>query len=230
MKSDARYPSHIAIIMDGNGRWAKNRHMPRSLGHREGVKTIDRIADAVFSRGIGYLTLFAFSTENWGRPESEVSGLLGLFKKYLKKNIPILTRKNISLNVLGDVSVLDDETVALVSDAYEKTHGLGGGVLNICFNYGGRAEIVRAVNSLSGKTEITEQDISEVLYTGGMPDPDIIVRTGGEHRISNFLLYQSAYSEIYFVDTLWPDFSEAELDKIIADYSATDRRFGKISE
>ncbi len=230
MKSDARYPSHIAIIMDGNGRWAKNRHMPRSLGHREGVKTIDRIADAVFSRGIGYLTLFAFSTENWGRPESEVSGLLGLFKKYLKKNIPILTRKNISLNVLGDVSVLDEETVALVSDAYEKTHGLGGGVLNICFNYGGRAEIVRAVNSLSGKTEITEQDISEVLYTGGMPDPDIIVRTGGEHRISNFLLYQSAYSEIYFVDTLWPDFSEAELDKIIADYSATDRRFGKISE
>lgn len=216
--------------MDGNGRWAKNRHMPRSLGHREGVKTIDRIADAVFSRGIGYLTLFAFSTENWGRPESEVSGLLGLFKKYLKKNIPILTRKNISLNILGDVSVLDEETVALVSDAYEKTHGLGGGVLNICFNYGGRAEIVRAVNSLSCKTEITERDISEALYTGGMPDPDIIVRTGGEHRISNFLLYQSAYSEIYFVDTLWPDFSEAELDKIIADYSATDRRFGKISE
>ncbi len=230
MKSEARYPSHIAVIMDGNGRWAKKRHMPRSVGHMEGVKTIDRIADAVFSRGIGYLTLFAFSTENWGRPASEVSGLLGLFKKYLKKNIPVLIGKNICLNILGDVSAFDEETLELVNEAYEKTHGLGGGVLNICFNYGGRAELVRAVNSLSGKTGITERDLSDALYTRGMPDPDIVIRTGGEHRISNFLLYQSAYSEIYFVDTLWPDFSGDELDKIIADYSATDRRFGKISE
>lgn len=229
MKSDKALPRHIAIIMDGNGRWAKRRMMPRGFGHQEGVKVIDRIADAVFSRGIGCLTLFAFSTENWKRPEEEVDGLLDLFKKYLRKKMPLLAEKGIRLNVLGDTSVLDAETLALISDAYEKTHGLRAGTLNICFNYGGRAEIVRAAAKLAGEgREITEQSFSDALYTAGMPDPDILIRTGGEHRISNFLLYQTAYSEIYFTGTLWPDFTEKELDEILADFAATDRRYGKV--
>ena len=228
MKSENRIPRHVAIIMDGNGRWAKKRLMPRSLGHREGVKTIDRVADEVFSRGIEYLTLYAFSTENWNRPEDEVSGLLGLFKKYLKKNIPLLVEKKVRLNILGDTSVLDDETLKLINEAYEKTSELKKGTLNICFNYGGRSELVRAVQSLKNKDDITERDITDALYTSGMPDPDIMIRTGGEHRISNFLLYQLAYTEIYFIDTLWPDFTAEDLDKVLADYGNTDRRYGRV--
>lgn len=217
--------------MDGNGRWAKNRLLPRSLGHREGVKAIDRIADAVFARGVKYLTLFAFSTENWQRPEDEVAGLLELFKKYIRKNVPKMEKRGIRLRILGDTSVFDEEIRTLIADAYARTGELNTGTLNICFNYGGRADVIDAVNSFVARGEkATLATFGNALSTGGMPDPDIVVRTGGEHRVSNFLLYQMAYAEIYFTDTLWPDFSEAELDKILADFARTDRRYGRIDK
>ncbi len=229
MRSDL--PRHIAIIMDGNGRWAKKRLLPRKLGHREGVKTIDRIADAVFARGVEVLTLFAFSTENWNRPREEVDGLLGLFKKYIRKKTPEMVRKNIRLLILGDSTVFDDEIRSLIAEAYEKTGNNTAGTLCICFNYGGRADIVAAANKLIGKGEpVTERSFSDALSTGGLPDPDIVLRTGGEHRISNFLLYQMAYSEIYFSPTLWPDFTEDELDALLADYARTDRRYGSVEK
>lgn len=229
VKSDNKMPEHIAIIMDGNGRWATKRLLPRKFGHAEGVKTIDRVADAIFSRGIKYLTLFAFSTENWKRPEDEVNGLMKLFKKYIKKNLPVMIKKNIRLKVIGNLSVFDDEIRSLVSESDAKTGENTAGTLCICFNYGGRADILDAVNKLikQGK-QVSEHEFSEALYTAGIPDPDIVLRTGGEHRISNFLLYQMAYSEIYFTDTLWPDFSESELDGILKDFSGTSRRYGGI--
>lgn len=215
--------------MDGNGRWAQKRLLPRGLGHREGVIAIDRIADAVFDRGIEHLTLFAFSTENWNRPEDEVTGLLGLFKKFIRKNVPKLEKKGIRLRILGDTSVFDDEVRSLIADAYAHTSELKKGNLNICFNYGGRADILNAVNAFVEKGEkATPESFSRALWTGDIPDPDIVLRTGGEQRVSNFLLWQMAYSELYFTDTLWPDFSEKELDEILADYSRTDRRYGSI--
>lgn len=217
--------------MDGNGRWAKKRLLPRQFGHREGVIAIDRVADAVFARGIDYLTLFAFSTENWNRPADEVSGLLGLFKKYIRTNVPKLEKRGIKLRILGDTSVFDEEIKALIADAYARTGELKTGTLNICFNYGGRADVIAAVNKFVDKGErATIETFSCELSTQGMPDPDIIIRTGGEHRVSNFLLWQMAYSELYFTDTLWPDFSEKELDEILADFARTDRRYGRINK
>lgn len=229
LKFDEKKPEHIAIIMDGNGRWAKKRFLPRSLGHREGVKTIDRIADAVFERGIKYLTLFALSTENWKRPQEEIDGLLDLFKKYIRKNLPKMIKKNIELRIFGNIDAFDEEIKEMIADAEAKTKNGKAGTLGICFNYGGRADIVNAVNKIvdEGK-KVDEKTFSDALFTHGIPDPDIVLRTGGEHRISNFLLYQMAYSEIYFTDTLWPDFTEIELDKIIQDFSCTNRRYGGI--
>ena len=231
MKFDNGVPSHIAIIMDGNGRWAKKRLLPRSFGHKEGVKTIDRIADTVFSVGVKYLTIFAFSTENWNRPEDEVAGLLGLFRRYLKSNVPKLIKRGIRLNILGSRRAFDQEFIDLVDDACKRTEGGSVGTLNICFDYGGRAEIVEAVNKCveSGR-KVDETTFASCLQTGGIPDPDILIRTGGEHRISNFLLYQMAYSELFFTDTLWPDFSGEEIKEIIAEYRKKDRRFGRINE
>lgn len=231
LKSDNGLPSHIAIIMDGNGRWAKKRLLPRSFGHREGIKTIDRIADVVFSLGVRYLTIFAFSTENWNRPEQEVTGLLGLFRKYLKSKERMLVERGIKLNVLGSRRSFDGELSSLVDRVCSNTAGGTSGTLNICFDYGGRADIIEAVNECVEKgIKADEKTFAEHLSTGGMPDPDIIIRTGGEHRISNFLLYQSAYSELFFTDTLWPDFSEKEINAIIAEYRKKDRRFGRINE
>ncbi len=217
--------------MDGNGRWAKKRLLPRSFGHREGVKTIDRIADEVFTLGVRYLTIFAFSTENWNRPEQEVTGLLGLFRKYLKSNESKLLKRGIKLNVLGSRRAFDDELRTLVDEVCEHTSCGKVGTLNICFDYGGRADIVEAVNEfVEAGVKADEETFAERLQTHGMPDPDIIIRTGGEHRISNFLLYQSAYSELFFTDTLWPDFSGEEIKNIIAEYRKKDRRFGRINE
>lgn len=217
--------------MDGNGRWAKKRLLPRSLGHREGVKTIDRMSEIIFDKGVKYLTLFAFSTENWNRPEEEVSGLIDLFKKYVRSNLPRMLKKKIRFRVYGDTSGFDNETREIIADAEAKTDALDGGTLGICFNYGGRSEIVRAARKLAeSNTPITESSLSDSLYTGGAPDPDIVIRTGGERRISNFMLYQMAYSEIFFIDTLWPDFSEKELDAILRQYNKTERRYGSIKE
>lgn len=230
MRSDKK-PEHIAIIMDGNGRWAKKRLLPRSAGHREGVKTIDKMAEIIFGKGIKYLTVFAFSTENWKRPDDEINGLVDLLKKYIKKNLPKLIQKNISFKVYGDISRFDEETKSLIKEAESATESLKSGVLGICFNYGGRAEIVNAARLLAGRGElITEKSLSDNMYTKGAPDPDIVIRTGGEKRISNFLLYQMAYSELYFTDTLWPDFDEKELDGILARYMETERRYGSIKE
>lgn len=215
--------------MDGNGRWAKKRLLPRNLGHREGVKAIDRVADDVFGRGIKYLSLFAFSTENWNRPEDEVDGLLDLFKKYIRKNLPKLEKRGIALRISGDTSVFDDSIKSLIDEAYARTSGLETGTLNICFNYGGRADIIQAVNRFVDRGErATLETFSSELWTSDLPDPDIVIRTGGEHRISNFLLYQMAYAEVYFIDTLWPDFTAEELDGILADFERTDRRYGRI--
>ena len=231
MRSDTGLPNHIAFIMDGNGRWAKKRLLPRKLGHREGVVTIDRIADCVFDRGIKYLTLFAFSTENWKRPADEVSGLLSLLSNYLVKKIPKFVKNGIVLRIIGSARGLSDELKELIRDAYEKTKRGDKGNLTVCFDYGGRADIVEAVNKCveEGK-KVNEEEFAGYLQTADLPDPDIVVRTGGEHRISNFLLYQMAYSELYFSDTLWPDFSETELDEILAAYARTDRRFGGIGK
>ncbi len=231
MKSDERLPDHIAVIMDGNGRWARKRLLPRKFGHREGVRTIDRVADDVFGRGIGYLTLFAFSTENWKRPEDEVTGLLSLFDNYLTKKLPKLERDGVVLRVIGSERGINDELRGKIAEAYERTMRGTKGNLTICFDYGGRADIISAVNRCVELGEkVTESTFPSFLQTAGLPDPDIIVRTGGERRISNFLLYQMAYSELYFSDTLWPDFTAKELDDILETYSRTDRRFGGIGE
>lgn len=228
MKSENK-PRHIAIIMDGNGRWAKRRLMPRNYGHKKGVETIDRISGSIFDRGVEYLTLFAFSTENLNRPKEEINGIFQLFGKYIQKNLPAMLEKGIKFKILGDKSVCDNELRNLIADAENRTKDLNKNNLNICFNYGGRADIVRAANKLvaEGKT-VTEREFDSALETRGIPDPDIVIRTGGEHRISNFLLYQMAYSEIYFTSTLWPDFNEKELDGILADFMKTNRRFGRI--
>ncbi len=217
--------------MDGNGRWAKRRLMPRNYGHKRGVDTIDRISRAVFDRGVEILTLFAFSTENLNRPKEEVSGIFELFGKYIVKNLPDMLARGIRFKVIGDVSICDEELRKLIADAEKKTEALAEHRLNICFNYGGRADIVRAANKLSAEgVTATEETFASALGTGGLPDPDVVIRTGGEHRISNFLLYQMAYSEIYFTGTLWPDFGEKELDGIIADFMKTHRRFGRIEQ
>lgn len=217
--------------MDGNGRWAKKRLLPRSVGHREGVKNIDKLSEIIFDKGVEYLTLFAFSTENWNRPEDEVNGLIDLFKKYLKSNLPKMIKKGIRFRVYGNTAGFDNEMKALILDAEKQTADSSRGTLGICFNYGGRAEIVQAVKLIAASGEpVSEDSLSKYLYTSGAPDPDIVIRTGGEHRISNFMLYQMAYSEIYFVDTLWPDFSEKELDRILEKYMKTERRYGSIKE
>ena len=213
--------------MDGNGRWAKKRLLPRKVGHRAGVAAIDRIADYVFDRGIEYLTLFAFSTENWKRPADEVSGLLSLLSDYLRKKIRKFVNNGIVLRIIGSERGLDETLRGQINDAYEKTKNGQRGNLTICFDYGGRADIVSAVNEcVKEGVEVDETSFSAHLQTRALPDPDIIIRTGGEHRISNFLLYQMAYSELSFSDTLWPDFSERELDDILAGFAKTDRRFG----
>ena len=231
MRSDDKLPVHIAFIMDGNGRWAKKRLLPRKFGHREGVKTIDRVADDVFGRGIKYLTLFAFSTENWKRPKDEVSGLLALFDNYLTKRLPKLERDGVVLRVIGSERGLNDELRGKIDEAYKRTCGGTKGNLTICFDYGGRADIIGAVNRcVESGVKVDESSFPAFLQTAELPDPDIIVRTGGEHRISNFLLYQMAYSELYFSDTLWPDFTAKELDDILKAYSKTDRRFEKKKE
>ncbi len=228
-------PRHIAIILDGNGRWAKNRSMPRSAGHFAGAENFRKIATYCQEIGVEYLTVYAFSTENWKRPEDEVGGIMRLLDKYLREAISDMEKKHIRMKVFGDVSRLSPELQSLVKKTDEITSHVEGFQANICLNYGGRAEIVRAAelyaeDFASGKvTEpLTEKMLSDYMYSAGIPDPELIIRPGGEYRLSNFLLWQCAYSEFYYTDTLWPDFSEKELDKAIAAYSSRDRRFGGV--
>ena len=223
-------PKHVAIIMDGNGRWAKKRFLPRSIGHTNGVKTVKNIVELSRKLNIQVLTLYAFSTENWSRPQEEISGLMVLLKKYLINELKNMLSNNISLRVLGDISKFPQDIQDEIKNVTEQTKNNKGLILNLALNYGSRQEILRAFKILAEKniTNPSQQDISNALYTAGLPDPDLIIRTSGEKRISNFLLWQSAYSEFYVTDVLWPDFSEEEYYKAIIDYQKRDRRFGGI--
>ena len=224
----AHIPIHIGIIMDGNGRWAKKRGLPRTFGHKAGGETFVKIVTECRKMGIKCLTVYAFSTENWKRSETEVSALMSLMKEYMVRYTEDLVKNGIRLRILGDLSRFENSTVEEINKRIEMSKNNDGMTLCIALNYGGRAELTTAVNKLlkSGKTEITEKDISDSLYTEGLPDPDLIIRTSGEQRTSNFLLWQSAYSEYYFTDVLWPDFDEKELKKAVEEYSKRNRRFG----
>lgn len=226
-----KIPSHIGIIMDGNGRWALLRGEKRSYGHRAGTANVEKITEHAFNRGVKTLSLYAFSCENWARPKEEVDELMRLLETYFKKFLKKLQKENLRITVMGDVSVLSAKLQNVVNKAIDATKDNSAGVINIGLNYGGRQEIVYAVNKLlkEGK-EITVENISENLYSAEFGEPDLIIRTGGELRLSNFMLYQGAYSELYFTDVLWPDFDAKEFDKAIDAYSKRHRRFGKVEE
>ncbi len=218
---------HVAIIMDGNGRWAINRKKPRSYGHKKGSDNVEKIADSAFNNGVKTLTLYAFSCENWSRPKQEVEELMRLLKVYLNKFIKKLVKNGIRLNISGDTSVFNDELKSVIKDGLEKTKNNTAHVLNIALNYGGRQEIVMAVNKLiDNNEEITIEGISKNLYTYEFGEPDLIIRTGGECRLSNFLTFQSTYSELYFTDVLWPDFNEDDLKKALNEFYNRNRRYG----
>jgi len=229
-------PNHIAIIMDGNGRWAKERNLPRSMGHKAGVETIRIILKEATRLGVKNLTLYAFSTENWDRPKDEVNALIKLLVTYLRNELKECNENGVRMNVLGDITKLPNECQIALRDAIETTKNNTRINLNFALNYGGRDEIIRAIKLISReikKNTISEEDINaelieKYLYTNGIPDPDLIIRPSGEQRISNFLLWQCAYSEFWYSDIKLPDFKEEDLRRAIADYQNRDRRFGKV--
>ena len=227
-------PRHIAIIMDGNGRWAKKRGMPRTAGHAVGAETFRTVATYCKDIGIDYLTVYAFSTENWKRPKEEVDAIMGLLEKYLGESIEKMERDRIRLKFFGDTSVLSPKLRELIARTDAISASLTGFQANVCLNYGGRDEIVRAARAYAEQVkngapnDIDESRFGDLLYSAGIPDPELIIRPGGELRISNFLMWQSAYSEFYFTDTLWPDFGPAEINAAIAAYQKRDRRFGGV--
>ena len=229
-------PEHVAIILDGNGRWAKKRLLPRKAGHVSGSQTVEQICEDAWNLGIKYLTVYAFSTENWKRPQDEVDALMKLLRRYLKDCIKRSTKNNMSVRVLGDITPLDEDLKASILELEEVSKDNTGLHFQVALNYGSRDEILRAVQRIAedvkmGKLEssqITEEKFSSFLDTKGIPDPDLLIRTSGEERLSNFLLWQLAYTEFYFTDVLWPDFNKAELEKAIAYYNKRDRRFGGV--
>lgn len=225
----SRLPRHIAIIMDGNGRWAKKRGLPRTAGHKVGAETFRKIALQCKALGVEYLTIYAFSTENWKRPAEEVSTLMSLLKKYMQEAIDTMERDKMKLRFFGDLSALSPELQDLARRANAVADRVEGFQANLCINYGGRDEILHAAKlcAASGE-EMTEENLQKHLYSAGIPDPELIIRPGGELRLSNFLLWQCAYSEFYFCDTLWPDFGEKDLDEAIVAYQQRDRRFGGV--
>ena len=234
--TDIILPEHIGIIMDGNGRWAKKRSLPRSVGHREGAKTFRKITRYCSDIGIKYLTVYAFSTENWKRPEDEVSALMKLFKSYLNEALEDFKDDSIVVKFIGDKSHFSEDLQKLMIENEENSKDRDGMVLNIAMNYGSRDEIVRAVKNISldvkaGKLDadkIDEELFSNYLYTAGQPDPDLIIRPSGEYRISNFMLWQAAYTEFVIMNKLWPDFEKSDLDEAINIYSQRNRRFGGV--
>ena len=226
---NAKIPHHIGIIMDGNGRWAEARGKKRSYGHKHGSDNVDRIASYAFERGIKVVSLYAFSTENWQRPQEEVDELMRLLSVYFKRFSSKLVKNKIKIKIMGDISALSLKLQEEISDILEKTKDYDGGVLCLGINYGGRQEVVNAVNTLINNNQpITVENISNNLYTAELGEPDLIIRTGGEYRLSNFMLFQGAYSELYFTDVLWPDFDENELEKAIQSFNGRIRRFGKV--
>ena len=226
-----RIPHHIAIVMDGNGRWANRRFMPRVAGHKQGVDSLQRCVKACAERGVKVLTVFAFSSENWNRPPEEVSGLMELLGSVLAREVPHLNADGVRLKFIGERAGLSDKVCAGLEQAEAITAGNTRLTLNVCFSYGGRWDIAQAAARLAAAGQaITEVSLDRALALSHVPDPDLLIRTGGEQRISNFLLWQCAYSELYFTDKLWPEFDEAALDEAIADYNLRERRFGKTSE
>jgi undecaprenyl diphosphate synthase len=235
MKSETtespRLPRHVAIVMDGNGRWAQKRWLPRVAGHKQGVDTLRRVVRDCLERGIGVLTVFAFSSENWNRPADEVSGLMELLALALSREVPSLAENGVRLHFPGDRSALSSRVVQGLEAAEARTASNRRLVLNVCFNYGGRWDIAQAAQRLAQEgVPIDEASLASRLALAHVPDPDLVIRTGGEVRISNFLLWQVAYAELYFSDCLWPDFDGAELDRALAEYARRERRFGKTSE
>lgn len=228
-----KLPQHIAIIMDGNGRWAEQRGLPRIEGHREGAKVAQQVVELCISYGIPCLTLYAFSTENWSRPRQEVDALFRILEEKLDEGLEYAMEKGIRLYHLGKLDGLSPEARNKIKRALELTRGNTRLALCLAFNYGGRDEIVEAARQLvlnnTPASRIDEKMFTKFLYTAGIPDPDLVIRTGGERRLSNFLIWQSAYSEIYFTPVLWPDFSQEELDKALVDYSQRQRRFGGLA-
>jgi undecaprenyl diphosphate synthase len=230
--SSSAIPQHIAIIMDGNGRWAQRRHLPRLAGHRAGVRNIHRIANACFDRGVRMLTVYAFSTENWGRPEQEVSGLMSIFAEATERETRNLHQKGVCVRHVGSMEGVPAHLRRAIENAVTLTHDNPNLMLNVAFNYGGRAEIVEAVKRIVSDglsaDEISEETINRYLYTADLPDPDLVIRTAGEMRLSNFLIWQAAYSEYYSTPTYWPEFGERDLDEAIESYARRHRKFGKL--
>ncbi|MDR5171481.1 isoprenyl transferase [Methylobacillus flagellatus] len=228
-------PQHIAVIMDGNGRWAKKRFLPRVAGHKRGVEVVREVVRLCANHGVKYLTLFAFSSENWRRPADEVSFLLNLFMEALQQEVGKLDENNICLRMIGDCSRFDPALVDKIAEAEAQTASNDGLTLTVAVNYGGRWDIMQAMKRLLAEKpglaqSFTESDLAAYLSMHYAPEPDLFIRTGGEQRISNFLLWQLAYSELYFTETLWPDFDEAEFKRAIASYQRRERRFGRTSE
>lgn len=233
---ELRIPKHVAIILDGNGRWAKKRLMPRKYGHAQGAKTVERICEEAWRMGIKYLTVYAFSTENWKRPEDEIDAIMKLLRDYLKNCLEISRKNDMRVRVIGDRSRLKDDIVKAIEELEEKSKNNNGLNFQVALNYGGRDEITRAVRNIAQQVkdgtlkveDINQDTISSSLDTADIPDPDLMIRTSGEQRISNYLLWQLAYSEFYFTDVLWPDFTKEDLEKAVAFYNQRDRRFGGV--
>ncbi len=234
----SRLPVHIAIIMDGNGRWANKRYLPRIAGHRAGVKTVDRIVTICRQIGVKALTLYSFSEENWSRPRDEINALMEILKRYLKKELDRMLKENIRFNTIGNIESLPPSAQNIIQDAKDRTKNRDGMILTLALSYGARREIVDAAKEIAltvknnklSVEDITPQLFQSYLYTKNLPDPDLLIRTSGELRISNFLLYQAAYTELYFTDILWPDFKEDDMLTAIIDFQKRERRFGMTGE
>ncbi len=233
-KDDLRIPTHVAIIMDGNGRWARARGLPRLAGHRAGTENLRRIIRACIEFGIRYLTIYAFSTENWGRPREEVDGLMSIMEEVIDRELDDLDEQGVQVRHIGRLEGVRPDLQEKIRYAVERTRHNDRLVLNVAFNYGGRDEIVQAIRKMLrdgiAPEEVTEALVGRYLYTADCPDPDLVIRTSGEVRISNFLLWQAAYAEWYFTPVYWPDFDKEELRKAIEDYSRRERRFGRVPE
>lgn len=229
-------PQHVAIIMDGNGRWAKKRLLPRNMGHKAGAKVVEQICEDAYNLGIKYLTVYAFSTENWKRSAAEVTGIMNLLRNYLKDCIERASKNNMRVRIIGDKSALDEDIVKRIDELEKKTASYDGLNFTIALNYGGRDELVRAVSKIAadaGNGILSDKDIDEELIgsyldTRELPDPDLLIRTSGELRISNFLIWQLAYTEFYFTDVLWPDFDVKELKRAVRYYNGRERRYGGV--
>lgn len=228
---ETKIPRHIAIIMDGNGRWAKKKLMPRSYGHKCGMERMIGLMERAFELGVDYITVYALSTENLKRPKEELDGLFNLFRNHFKEYLGRVCARGVRLRAVGDISLLPEDLQRILRESEEETAKFEGKGINVAVCYGARDEIVHAVNKAVEMGEkVTEESFSRLLYTGGLPDPDLIIRTGKEIRLSNFLMYQAAYAELYFSDKMFPEFSDKELDKAIVEYSRRTRRFGKTDE